>query len=188
MKRQLFLSLLFVLGVIQALSQTTEVMFRTSVNNNSQLLRLNNKNTAPNKGIFASGDILYSSSDGYLRIIASDVLGSERIVYESNISMADSSRHDKFTTMGLETSYMNDYLPNSLRVEMYHASVSNLQIALTGLGLGKNASDYIITSRQVQNTTLLINPGTPANFRGGKIIYPNIFIKRNKKKGKSDTP
>ena len=30
--------------------------------------------------------------------------------------------------------------------------------------------------------------GTPANFRGKKIIYPNIFIKRNKKKGKSETP
>ena len=43
------------------------------------------------------------------------------------------------------------------------------------------------TADVVDNTTR-ISVGTPANFRGKKIIYPNIFIKRNKKKGKSDTP
>ena len=98
--------------------------------NHNALLATVQKNTLDSKTVFASGQVVFSSKSGYVRILLSDDNGYDLLVYESSPLLAVKGV-DNFTNKAIESIEIpaNSALTR-IRVEIKNAELKNLSIAI----------------------------------------------------------
>lgn len=100
---------------------TTSVALDVSVSNTDSVVLLHN--TAAS-GLFVSGCAnLANDDDSYVRITLKDTDNNEYLVYELYPLLAE-TRRCPFSKIGLESAYLDDIHPQSIRIETLNASVA----------------------------------------------------------------
>ena len=101
---------------------TTSVALGVSVSNTDSVVLLHNTSTA--SGLFVSGYAnLANDDDSYVRITLKDTDSNEYLIYELYPLLAETSQCP-FSKIGLETAYLDNIHPQSIRIETLNASVT----------------------------------------------------------------
>lgn len=122
---------------MQAQSFETDI---TKVLSQDETVLSFNKNEARNiSGILASGNIKFTSSNGYVRILVADQYGYEKLVYESFPLLAFKEGKDSFELMGFETGKIKDFVPEKVHILISDAIVEHLKITVSGISVPQQA-------------------------------------------------
>ena len=147
-KNYIFLTFVFVLACVlnmQAQSFETDI---TKVLSQDETVLSFNKNEARNiSGILASGNIKFTSSNGYVRILVADQYGYEKLVYESFPLLAFKEGKDNFELMGFETGKIKDFVPEKVHILISDAMVEHLKITVSGLSAPQQAPSASLQAR-----------------------------------------
>lgn len=147
-KTYFFLTLLFSFTCIlniQAQSFETDI---TKVLSQDETVLSFNKNEANNiSGIFASGDIKFTSPNGNVRILAADQYGYEKLIYESFPILAFKEGKDRFELMGFETGKIKDFVPEKVHILISDATVEHLKITVSGISTPQKAPSASLQAR-----------------------------------------
>ena len=101
---------------------TTSVALRVPVSNADSVIVLHNTSRA--SGLFVSGCAnLANDDDSYVRITLKDTDSNEYLIYELYPILAE-SRQCPFSKIGLESAYLDNIHPQSIRIETLNASVT----------------------------------------------------------------
>jgi hypothetical protein len=125
------------------------------------LLTAIQRNTISSKTIIASGQAVFSSKSGYVRILLSDDYGYDLLVYESSPLVAINGI-DNFSNMAIETAEIPSNLAlTNIRVEIQNAELRNLSVDVPTTTLSQ-------TQQQTRNDRIaLIN----SNLRSQKALW-----------------
>ena len=130
---------------MQAQSFETDI---TKVLSQDETVLSFNKNEARNiSGILASGNIKFTSSNGYVRILVADQYGYEKLVYESFPLLAFKEGKDNFELMGFETGKIKDFVPEKVHILISDAMVEHLKITVSGLSAPQQAPSASLQAR-----------------------------------------
>ena len=147
-KNYIFLTFIFVFACVlnmQAQSFETDI---TKVLSQDETVLSFNKNEARNiSGILASGNIKFTSSNGYVRILVADQYGYEKLVYESFPLLAFKEGKDSFELMGFETGKIKDFVPEKVHILISDAIVEHLKITVSGISLPQQAPAASLQAR-----------------------------------------
>ena len=147
-KNYIFLTFVFVFACVlnmQAQSFETDI---TKVLSQDETVLSFNKNEARNiSGILASGNIKFTSSNGYVRILVADQYGYEKLVYESFPLLAFKEGKDSFELMGFETGKIKDFVPEKVHILISDAIVEHLKITVSGISLPQQAPAASLQAR-----------------------------------------
>lgn len=147
-KTYFFLTLVFGFTCIlniQAQSFETDI---TKVLSQDETVLSFNKNEANNiSGIFASGSIKFTSSNGNVRILAADQYGYEKLIYESFPILAFKEGKDNFELMGFETGKIKDFVPEKVHILISDATVEHLKITVSGISTPQKALSASLQAR-----------------------------------------
>lgn len=101
---------------------TTSVALGVTVSNTDSVVLLHNTSTA--SGLFVSGCAnLANEDDSYVRITLKDTDRNEYLIYELYPLLTE-SRQCPFSKIGLESAYLDNIHPQSIRIETLNASVA----------------------------------------------------------------
>ena len=101
---------------------TTSVAIRIPVSNADSVIVLHNTSRA--SGLFVSGCAnLANDDDSYVRITLKDTDSNEYLIYELYPILAE-SRQCPFSKIGLESAYLDNIHPQSIKIETLNASVT----------------------------------------------------------------
>ena len=147
-KNYIFLTFIFVFACVlnmQAQSFETDI---TKVLSQDETVLSFNKNEARNiSGILASGNIKFTSSNGYVRILVADQYGYEKLVYESFPLLAFKEGKDSFELMGFETGEIKDFVPEKVHILISDAIVEHLKITVSGISVPQQAPAASLQAR-----------------------------------------
>ena len=147
-KNYIFLTFVFVFACVlnmQAQSFETDI---TKVLSQDETVLSFNKNEARNiSGILASGNIKFTSSNGYVRILVADQYGYEKLVYESFPLLAFKEGKDSFELMGFETGKIKDFVPEKVHILISDAIVEHLKITVSGISVPQQAPAASLQAR-----------------------------------------
>ena len=130
---------------MQAQSFETDI---TKVLSQDETVLSFNKNEARNiSGILASGNIKFTSSNGYVRILVADQYGYEKLVYESFPLLAFKESKDSFELMGFETGKIKDFVPEKVHILISDAIVEHLKITVSGISVPQQAPAASLQAR-----------------------------------------
>ena len=111
-KKYVFLTLAFVfVCVLKMQAQNLETNIMKVLSQDETVLSFSTDESRNISGILASGDVKFTSSNGYVRILAEDQYGYEKLVYESFPTLASEGGRDSFELMGFETGKIKDFIP-----------------------------------------------------------------------------
>ncbi|EEN83279.1 papain family cysteine protease [Porphyromonas endodontalis ATCC 35406] len=147
-KNYIFLTFVFIFACVlnmQAQSFETDI---TKVLSQDETVLSFNKNEARNiSGILASGNIKFTSSNGYVRILVADQYGYEKLVYESFPLLAFKEGKDSFELMGFETGEIKDFVPEKIHILISDAIVEHLKITVSGISVPQQAPAASLQAR-----------------------------------------
>ena len=147
-KNYIFLTFVFVFACVlnmQAQSFETDI---TKVLSQDETVLSFNKNEARNiSGILTSGNIKFTSSNGYVRILVADQYGYEKLVYESFPLLAFKEGKDSFELMGFETGKIKDFVPEKVHILISDAIVEHLKITVSGISVPQQAPAASLQAR-----------------------------------------
>lgn len=147
-KNYIFLTFVFIFACVlnmQAQSFETDI---TKVLSQDETVLSFNKNEARNiSGILASGNIKFTSSNGYVRILVADEYGYEKLIYESFPLLAFKEGKDNFELMGFETGKIKDFVPEKVHILISDAMVEHLKITVSGLSAPQQAPSASLQAR-----------------------------------------
>ena len=111
------------------------------------LLTTIQKNNISSKAVVASGQTVFSSKSGYVRILLSDEYGYDLLVYESSPLVA-ANGIDNFNSVSLETfDIPADLALTKVRVEIKNAELKNLSIDISDKKLSRTQQQKTKTDR-----------------------------------------
>lgn len=133
-KRYIFLTLAFVfVCVLKMQAQNLETDIVRVLSQDETVLSFSKDESGNISGILASGDVKFTSSNGYVRILAEDQYGYEKLVYESFPTLASEGGRDSFELMGFETGKIKDFIPEKIHVRISDAKLEHLKIIVSGI-------------------------------------------------------
>jgi C1A family cysteine protease len=128
------LLLVFVLLWVSALSLSAQTL--VSVNKiikQDTLLTTIQKNSVSSKNVLASGQAVFASKSGYVRILLSDDYGYDLLVYESS-PLVVVNGVDNFNSVAMETANISSHLAlTKVRVEIKNAELRNLSVDISAI-------------------------------------------------------
>jgi C1A family cysteine protease len=131
-------SLLLVFTLLWASSLSLSAQVLVSVNKaitQDTLLTTIQRNSISSKSVIASGQAVFSSKSGYVRILLSDDYGYDLLVYESSPLVAINGI-DNFRSVAMETVEIPSRLIlTKVRVEMKNAELRNLSVDVSATNL-----------------------------------------------------
>ena len=147
-KNYIFLTFVFVFAcVLNMRAQSFETDITKVLSQDETVLSFN-KNEARNiSGILASGNIKFTSSNGYVRILVADQYGYEKLVYESFPLLAFKEGKDSFELMGFETGKIKDFVPEEVHILISDAMVEHLKITVSGISVPQQAPAASLQAR-----------------------------------------
>lgn len=133
-KRYIFLTLAFVfVCVLKMQAQNLETVIVRVLSQDETVLSFSKDESGNISGILASGNVKFTSSNGYVRILAEDQYGYEKLVYESFPTLASEGGRDSFELMGFETGKIKDFIPEKIHVRISDAELEHLKIIVSGI-------------------------------------------------------
>ena len=133
-KKYVFLTLAFVfVCVLKMQAQNLETNIMKVLSQDETVLSFSTDESRNISGILASGDVKFTSSNGYVRILAEDQYGYEKLVYESFPTLASEGGRDSFELMGFETGKIKDFIPEKIYVRISDAELEHLKIIVSGI-------------------------------------------------------
>jgi hypothetical protein len=128
----LIVALLF--GGYLSLSSQTLVSANKTITEDTLLTTIQ-KNSINSKTVIASGQAVFSSQSGYIRILLSDDYGYDLLVYESSPLIAINGI-DNFNSMAMETVDIPSRLAlTKIRIEIKNAELRNLSVNVSATNL-----------------------------------------------------
>ena len=133
-KKHVLLTLAFVfVCVLKMQAQNLETNIMKVLSQDETVLSFSTDESRNISGILASGDVKFTSSNGYVRILAEDQYGYEKLVYESFPTLASEGGRDSFELMGFETGKIKDFIPEKIYVRISDAELEHLKIIVSGI-------------------------------------------------------
>jgi len=123
------LLLVFALLWISSLSLSAQTLVSTNkVITQDTLLTTIQRNSVSSKTVITSGQAVFSSKSGYVRILLSDDYGYDLLVYESSPLIAV-NRIDNFINVAIETFDIPSHFDlTKIRIEIKNAKLKNLSV------------------------------------------------------------
>lgn len=129
--------------------ETMSYELNMTVSNADTLCILNN--SVITSGVFASGCVnLKNDYNSYVRLILRDVDNLDYLIYETYPALANTTGLSAFSKIGLETAYLDNIRPKSLRIEAFNASVTLDSISLVIPNRSSRSMSKAITNRKIQ--------------------------------------
>lgn len=129
--------------------ETMSYELNMTVSNADTLCILNN--SVITSGVFASGCVnLKNDYNSYVRLILRDVDNLDYLIYETYPALANTTGLSAFSKIGLETAYLDNIRPKSLRIEAFNASVTLDSISLVIPNRSSRSMSKAITNRKNQ--------------------------------------
>ena len=129
--------------------ETMSYELNMTVSNADTLCILNN--SVITSGVFASGCVnLKNDNNSYVRLILRDVDNLDYLIYETYPALANTTGLSAFSKIGLETAYLDNIRPKSLRIEAFNASVTLDSISLVIPNRSSRSMSKAITNRKIQ--------------------------------------
>ncbi|MDR2690728.1 MAG: C1 family peptidase [Dysgonamonadaceae bacterium] len=139
-------SLLSVFALLWVSSLSLSAQMLVSVNNTitqDTLLTTIQGNSISSKTIIASGQVVFSSKSGYVRILLSDDYGYDLLMYESSPLVAVNGI-DNFSSVAMETVNIPSHLAlTKVRVEIKNAELRNLSVDVSAVTQQQEKNDRI---------------------------------------------
>lgn len=156
-KKYVFLTLAFVfICVLKMQAQNLETNIMKVLSQDETVLSFSTDESRNISGILASGDVKFTSSNGYVRILAEDQYGYEKLVYESFPLLASEGGRDSFELMGFETGKIKDFIPEKIYVRISDAELEHLKIIVSGIQTLQHAPSLEARTKSVPRSAVPI--------------------------------